>query len=104
MNHLNAISCESCGAFFMSPSNPTLCNACEQWEERKKAMPNFHNAQTDAWQHRNSDVDQGPLFGIVIHEPPKPSTRPRARLNHTTLALTALALFPLVYWVYGCAQ
>ena len=38
-------------------------------------MTNYHNAQTDAWKHRNDDIDPGPLCGIVIHEEPKVSTR-----------------------------
>ena len=68
-------------------------------------MTNHHSSQTDAWQHRNDDVNPGPLCGIVIHEPPKPSTKTHLRLNYTTIFLVSVFVaFPVVYWLHGCAQ
>ena len=93
------MTCPICGEDpGMTINNEPFCISCISQEF---PMSNFHNAQTDAWQHRNADIYPGPLCGIVIHEPAKPSTRPRVRLNYPTLTLGALLLFPLVYWVYG---
>ena len=97
------MTCPSCGEDpGMTINNQPFCINCISQEMIH--VTNMHNAQTDKWQQHNADVDPGPLCGVVFHAPDKPSTRPTVRLNYTTLTLLALAFFPMVYWLHGCAQ
>ena len=50
-------------------------------------MVSLHDITVSARARRNSDTsgENGPLFGIILHEAPRPSTIPfRRRLNYTT--------------------
>lgn len=61
------------------------------------------NIKTGAWTHPNPDIDEedGSLFGITLHEAPRPATRPlRKRLNYMTICCAICAFVWMATYIW----